>query len=113
MPSSLHIVKHYMQKILIHTLCHAISVLFSSQQNGKGRLIMKLCIRCGDTGKYLGNGMMMADCELCDDSKALPIAKIDRKSKSYQTAIKEIMSLNPEITRAEAVKIFDKAYEKA
>ncbi len=78
---------------------------------------MSLCIRCGGTGRYFGNGMMMTDCDLCDEdnvvAKEVPIAKIDRKSKSYQTAIKDIMALNPKITRAEAVKIFDKAYDKA
>lgn len=74
-----------------------------------------LCYRCGGTGKYLGNGMMMTNCTLCDeDGKIIePSApKIDRKSKSYQTAIKDIMAINPTITRAEAVKMFDKAYDK-
>jgi len=77
---------------------------------------MSLCIRCGGTGKYLGNGMMMTECTLCDednvDEKPTITPKIDRKSKSYQTAIKDIMALNPTITRQEAVKMFDKAYHK-
>lgn len=74
-----------------------------------------LCYRCGGTGKYLGNGMMMTDCTLCDDGKVIEKSapKIDRKSKSYQTAIKEIMAINPDITRAEAVKMFDKAYNES
>lgn len=78
-----------------------------------------LCYRCGGSGKYLGNGMMMTNCTLCDedgkviekpkcDSQAL--AHVDRKSKSYQKAIKDIMELNPKLTRVEAVKMFDKAY---
>lgn len=74
-----------------------------------------LCYRCGGTGKYLGNGMMMTNCTLCDDEgKVIPSSspKIDRKSKSYQKAIKEIMEINPTISRAEAVKMFDKAYDK-
>jgi len=78
---------------------------------------MSLCIRCGGSGKYLGNGMMMTDCNLCDDVnepiEVPSVAKIDRKSKSYQKAIKDIMALNPTITRPEAVKMFDKAYDKA
>ena len=75
---------------------------------------MKLCIRCGGTGRYLGNGMMMTDCKLCDDKgEAAPsVEKIDRKSGSYQKAIKDIMAINPTISRAEAVKMFDKAYDK-
>lgn len=78
---------------------------------------MTLCIRCGGSGKYLGNGMMMTDCNLCDEdnveSQPTVTPKIDRKSKSYQLAIKDIMALNPTITRQEAVKMFDKAYDKA
>ncbi len=77
---------------------------------------MTLCIRCGGSGRYLGNGMMMTDCTLCDEDneveKPQSTPKIDRKSKSYQTAIKDIMALNPTITRQEAVKMFDKAYHK-
>ena len=79
-----------------------------------------LCIRCGDTGRYLGNGMMMTDCELCAEKDLaeskpveVPLAKIDRKSKSYQTAIKDIMASNPTLTRNEAVKLFDEAYNKS
>ena len=75
---------------------------------------MKICIRCGGTGRYLGNGMMMTDCKLCDDNnEPIPsINQIDRKSGSYQKAIKDIMAINPTISRAEAVKMFDKAYDK-
>jgi hypothetical protein len=77
---------------------------------------MALCIRCGGSGKYFGNGMIMTDCNLCDEDgpieqkKELP--KIDRKSKSYKTAIKDIMALNPTITKQEAVNMFDEAYSK-
>jgi hypothetical protein len=78
--------------------------------------IMSLCIRCNGTGRYLGNGMMMTDCALCDEDNVSEqptiTPKIDRKSKSYQSAIKDIMALNPTITRQEAVKMFDKAYHK-
>ena len=75
---------------------------------------MKLCIRCGGTGRYLGNGMMMTDCKLCDEDNepSEKVVKIDRKSSSYQKAIKDIMAINPTISRAEAVKMFDKAYDK-
>ena len=77
-----------------------------------------MCIRCGNTGRYLGNGMMMTDCELCAEkeeaeAKEIPVSKIDRKSKSYQTAIKDIMASNPDLTRADAVKLFDDAYSKS
>ena len=77
-----------------------------------------ICIRCCGTGKYLGNGMMMTDCELCNNNytmsnhKPIPIDKIDRKSDSYKAAIKEIMELNPKISRKDAIKMFNDAYVK-
>lgn len=77
-----------------------------------------LCYRCGGTGKYLGNGMTPTNCTICDDSghviaeEAEVKPPIDRKSPSYQKAIKEIMALNPSISRPEAIKMFDEAYNK-
>ena len=74
-----------------------------------------LCHRCGGTGKYLGNGMMMTRCTLCDpNNKIVKIEEpvIDRKSSSYKQAIKDIMSINPTISRADAVILFDTAYKK-
>lgn len=77
-----------------------------------------LCYRCGGTGKYLGNGMITTKCTICDESghvKADDVESkppIDRKSQSYQKAIKEIMAINPGISRPEAVKMFDEAYNK-
>jgi hypothetical protein len=75
-----------------------------------------LCYRCGGTGRYLGIGMMMTDCTVCiDEESELPYSEpeVDRKSKSYKKAIKDIMAINPDITRKEAVIIFDKAYKKS
>lgn len=79
--------------------------------------MMEKCYRCGGSGRYMGNGMMMTDCTLCDGSEAPkieapPIDKINRNSKSYQKAIKDIMALNPDMSRKEAVKMFDEAYVK-
>lgn len=82
-----------------------------------------LCYRCGGSGRYMGNGMMMTDCDLCDDSgtpikddkpkEKASLAMVNRKGKSYQAAIKDIMSLNPDISRTEAAKMFDEAFDKA
>jgi len=78
----------------------------------------KLCYRCGGTGKYMGNGMIMTDCK-CEDlhhdvitSKHVvnDLGVVDRRSKSYKKAIEDIMALNPNIGRDEAVKMFDDAY---
>lgn len=80
-----------------------------------------LCYRCNGTGKYLGNGMMQTDCNICDgltgttgakDSIATKDVKIDRRSQSYKDSIKEIMALNPDLTKEDAVKLFDETYNK-
>lgn len=63
--------------------------------------------------------MIMTDCTLCDndeDTKVtvnIPLAKIDRRTKYYKIAIKEIMELNPKISHREAEEMFNKAYDKA
>jgi hypothetical protein len=75
-----------------------------------------LCYKCGGTGEYLGNGMIITNCNVCDNEprkkKSVSNAPINRKSRSYQEAIKDIMAINPDISREEAVKMFDKAYNK-
>jgi len=77
---------------------------------------MKPCLRCGGTGQYLGNGMMLADCD-CSEvlQKAIDSAEveIDRKSKHYKEAINKLMKLHKNMSRAEAVALFDKTYESA
>lgn len=77
---------------------------------------MKLCIRCNGTKRYLGNGMIMTDCDLCDDSslgETVVAPPIDKRSSTYRAAIKDIMAINPKISKTEAEKIFDKEYHKA
>lgn len=78
-----------------------------------------VCIRCLGEGTYLGVGMMRVDCNLCNNEddyelkiSALSLDKINRNSKSYQKAIKDIMAVNQEISRKEAIKMFDEAYLK-
>ncbi len=76
----------------------------------------EICIRCNGQGTYRGMGFMQTDCELCNDDylpKAAPsLDKIDRRSKSYQKAINDIMAINKDISRDDAVKMFDDAYNK-
>jgi|GEM_PF-3138502 hypothetical protein len=73
------------------------------------------CIRCGGSGMYMGNGMIMTECNLCQGDihpvkkKFPPLEKIDRRSKSYNNAISDIMSTS-NISRVEAVKVFDETY---
>lgn len=67
----------------------------------------------------MGQGFMITSCSLCkgdsyeqDKKDVVSIDKIDRNSKSYKKAIKDIMDINPNITRKEAIKMFDEAYIK-
>lgn len=82
---------------------------------------MDKCIRCNNTRRYIGNGFMMTDCELCADSQYIsndtarvdkPIDKVDRRSKSYKDAINEIMRTS-KVNRAEATKLFDESYKSS
>lgn len=83
-----------------------------------GKLMTELCCRCQGSGMYLGNGMIMTECNLCGDNaqetKISPpsLDKIDRRSKSYKKTIDDLMGLNPKLSRDEAVKLFDETYEK-
>lgn len=76
------------------------------------------CSRCAGTGEIVGNGMMLIDCVDCFGSgdKTAPRVeepvKIDRKSKAYKDAIKEIMDLNPDLSREDAIKMFEETYDK-
>jgi hypothetical protein len=76
-----------------------------------------VCIRCLGKGTYLGNGMISIECNLCygeepEEKEVTPLDKINRNSKSYQKAIRDIMAINPDISRKEAIKMFDEAYVK-
>lgn len=75
---------------------------------------MGLCIRCGGTKEYKGLGFMMRDCELCkaNDTIAVKDIVIDKRSKSYKTAIKELMDLNSTLTRIDAEKLFAQTYDR-
>jgi uncharacterized protein YbaA (DUF1428 family) len=73
--------------------------------------------------------MQMTNCNNCDGygklesvitvtkseaSNRLPnIAYIDKRSRHYRDAVKDIMAANPEISRDDAMKLFDKAYTKS
>jgi len=81
-----------------------------------------LCYRCHGTGIYFGNGMMKADCDKCDGFGTLLSqdelaqienkgTRIDKRSKEYKKAIKDIMDLDNKITRDEAEKMFQNTYD--
>jgi DnaJ-class molecular chaperone len=77
------------------------------------------CSRCGGSGEVYGNGMLKIDCFVCDGDgsyepeKVVKTVRIDKKSKAYRDAIKELMALNPNIDKGEAARMFEEAYNKS
>ena len=70
---------------------------------------VRLCVRCGGSGEYLGIGMMMKTCELCNNNKK---EVVNKKSKHYKEAINAIISSSSKkLSKSEAEQIFDKTYE--
>lgn len=74
------------------------------------------CLKCAGSGKFRSNGMMLIDCPDCngtgdcEETEPEYIA-IDKSSRAYKDAIKEIMELNPGISRANAAKMFEDTYD--
>jgi len=80
---------------------------------------MEHCLNCSGSGTVMGTGMLSHDCYVCDgegktSNLESEIAKIkpivDRKAPAYKSAIKEIMSVNKNISREQAETLFDEAY---
>jgi len=79
------------------------------------------CPTCIGSGEIFGGGFMMKDCPLCDglgkiydkpvDSVKPTQVVIDRRRKSYKESIAKIMA-SEDISRDDAVKIFDEEYAK-
>lgn len=81
----------------------------------------KRCSTCVGSGEIMGGGMMMMDCPNCygagkilsihskvDKVESVPV---DKRSKGYKEAINKIMELQ-EISRDDAVAVFDEEYNK-
>jgi RecJ-like exonuclease len=72
------------------------------------------CKDCGGSGRVMGGGMMMWDCETCDGVGK--IRKVDdevadlemRQTASYRKAIEEIKNMDSSITEEKAQEIFDR-----
>lgn len=80
----------------------------------------KKCIRCLGNGEFLGSGMLIVPCNLCNEENAIErtstvnnlLDKIDKRSKHYKDAIKDIMDVNSGLSRKEAEEMFDNIYYK-
>lgn len=102
-------------KIPLYALFNKSCMLVYDLQSKDKDCLMRVCDRCKGEGTYMGLGFMLTDCDVCDDGyekESISLDKIDRSSKSYKKAIKDIMAINPDISQKDAVKIFDEAYVK-
>jgi hypothetical protein len=78
------------------------------------------CARCAGTGEIMGNGMIALKCSKCSGSgkyteeinKESQVV-LDKRSKAYKDAIKEIKAVNPNVSEQMAVKLFDDAFNKS
>lgn len=75
------------------------------------------CNTCVGSGKVMGGGMMMIDCDDCDGKGKIFIDEqkefvIDKNSKHYKEAIKNIKQLNAGITQEKAEEIFEDELKK-
>ncbi len=78
---------------------------------------MSRCYKCADSGKVMGNGMIILRCPLCypydidTDSKKDRVIKADRRSKLYKESINKIMKIHG-VDRESAIDIFDSEFDK-
>lgn len=81
----------------------------------------KRCNICYGSGRVMGGGMMMQDCEECDgtgkivfiENEIEELEKLKAKQdESYAKAINEIKDLDPSMTDEKAKEIFDEEFKK-
>lgn len=83
--------------------------------NHEEGIAMQHCVNCSGSGTILGTGMVSIDCKICrgegvitKPNKSTP--PIDKQCDSYRAAIKEIRSVNKQMTKSQAEELFNKAY---
>jgi Zn-finger protein len=59
---------------------------------------MTRCIPCGGSGKVMGGGMLIQNCDSCDGTG---------KKSAYENAIDKIQHADKNMTRENAKKMFD------
>jgi DnaJ-class molecular chaperone len=79
-------------------------------------MIKKRCPACVGSGKVMGGGMMMTECDECDGrgkiyEKSEPV--IDKDSKEYKNAITNIKKLGDNISDEQADQMFEDAWKAA
>lgn len=75
------------------------------------------CNTCVGSGKVMGGGMMQQDCDDCDGRGKIFINEeqkfeIDKNSKHYKEAIRNIKNIHEGITNEKAEEIFEDELQK-
>lgn len=74
---------------------------------------MKRCHICYGSGRVMGGGMIIADCDVCDGrGKIYEEQKLDDNNPHYNEAIEKIKNLNENITHEDAKNIFQSELDK-
>jgi hypothetical protein len=75
----------------------------------------KRCIPCGGSGKVMGGGMMLVDCDHCDGHGKIIVVEPDylaKDTESYKKAKDGIKKLDTNLSDSDAEKILDEEIEK-
>lgn len=72
-----------------------------------------VCYRCKGLKHYMGLGGMKSNCD-CDAYKLAntPKISVDKRSKEFKKAVKEMKADNPNMTESKAVELLDAALSK-
>lgn len=76
------------------------------------------CTPCSGSGRVMGGGMMMADCDICDGEGKIRFVEdeIDfltiKQTEGYQKAKKRLQSKSPDLSDEKAEELLDEAFEK-
>lgn len=83
-----------------------------------------ICLRCSGSGQVLGNGLIIDDCKNCRGSGYVNDTinsttnlstcdiRIDKRSKAYRDAIKDLQKSSPELSLEQANKLFEKTFRE-
>jgi len=73
------------------------------------------CMNCNGSGKLMGGGMMMIDCDTCMGKGKVSDGKVSiediKNTDSYREAVRNIRALNPVLSKEQAEKLFDDEFE--
>lgn len=79
---------------------------------------LQRCVPCGGSGKMMGGGMLLKDCEHCEGKGKINIDDEDldillgKQTEHYQKAKAELQAIAPSMNGEEVEKILDEEIKK-